>query len=495
MATSARHRETLTIEEWAKYHAIFFDQKPNTKFYETLTQECLDPRVVAVAARLKEAYGVGVAARYLAFSKAFREDNFVTRLDQGLVDAARQTLSKFERKRKKKASQRAAEVWNLGLPPEALKDKPRMEKCPRCKSTNLKNLGFVDLRPRYQCRSCNHKFVRKFEYTADVEGARERCAKLLAQGYSRRAVHRLTGVNANTLTRWNLEETMPVAEIDPAPLFKWTGGKTRLLTKLVSKLPKDFDTYFEPFVGAGALAFYLSDKKPCYISDVNPHLINVYEVVKNSPQELIESLKTHIYYCVEGEKKPSQETRDYYYRIREADRTGELETWSKVKQASRFIYLLKTGFNGLYRENKKGECNTPIGSVKNPKICNPLLVEACHRALQKVHINCFSYESIEPMVQAGDFVYLDPPYVPVQTGKKQAWYTRTGFADVDQRKLKNFCDRLDAKGVKWMLSNSHTELSLRLYQCYKIEVVDVPRTINCKASERNSVKEILVTNY
>lgn len=267
------------------------------------------------------------------------------------------------------------------------------------------------------------------------------------------------------------------------PFVKWVGGKTQLLPELTSRVPDRFSKYFEPFIGGGALFFALQPEQSILI-DINEELINAYRVIKYKIEELITDLKQHIY------------EKTYYYRIRNVDRQlNEYKLWSDVRRASRLIYLNKCCFNGLYRVNSRGEFNTPIGRYKNPKIVDETTLRACSQALQKTEIVNGSFVEVEERVSNNDFVYFDPPYAPLNATSNFTGYSQRGFNNQMQLELRDLCDRLDRKGVRFMLSNSNAPLILDLYQNYKIEFVSATRAINSKANKRGKIPEVLVTNY
>jgi DNA adenine methylase len=270
--------------------------------------------------------------------------------------------------------------------------------------------------------------------------------------------------------------------IKAKPFVKWVGGKTQLLPELRARIPSNFSRYFEPFMGGGALFFYLQPEYSTLI-DINEELTLAYRVIKLKTEELIADLKRHIY------------EKEYYYQIRNVDRTDEYKLWSDVQKASRLIYLNKSCFNGLYRVNSKGEFNTPMGRYKNPKIVDEINLRACSQALQKAEIINASFLEVEEKVNSDDFVYFDPPYAPLNATSNFTGYSQKGFDKQMQLDLRDLCDRLHTRGICFMLSNSNAPLILDLYQDYKIELVYATRAINSKANKRGKIPEVIITNY
>ena len=266
------------------------------------------------------------------------------------------------------------------------------------------------------------------------------------------------------------------------PIVKWVGGKRQLMFELLKNLPKSYNRYFEPFIGGGALFFELQPDH-AYILDMNEELINLYSVVRDSVDELIEDLSKH------------EISKEYFLEIRNIDRTEEYSKLSNVERASRFIYLNRTCFNGMYRVNSKGEFNVPFGNYKNPRIIDENNLLNCSELLKKTEIKCADFSEIIHKVQKGDFVYFDPPYVPLNETSSFTSYTKDGF-DIDmQFKLRDVCDELDSMGVKFMLSNSDTKLVNELYANYEIKKVFASRQINANAAGRGKITEVLVKNY
>lgn len=267
------------------------------------------------------------------------------------------------------------------------------------------------------------------------------------------------------------------------PVIKWVGGKRQLLNELKKYMPKKFNTYFEPFIGGGALFFDLKIKKS-FINDYNTELINLYETIKNKPNELIEDLKKH------------ENNSEYFYKIRELDRTPEkYKRLSKVKKASRFIYLNKTAFNGLYRVNKNGQFNVPFGRYKNPNYIDSDNILDCSNLLQSTTILNGDFEIIKKYIKKDDFIYFDPPYVPLNETSCFTEYTNKGFDEDMQFRLKELCDYIDSIGAYFMLSNSYTEYIKNLYKDYNLITVQANRALNCKANGRGKINEYIVVNY
>ena len=266
------------------------------------------------------------------------------------------------------------------------------------------------------------------------------------------------------------------------PIVKWVGGKRQLMFELLKNMPKSYNRYFEPFIGGGALFFELQPEL-AYISDMNEELINLYSVVRDNVYELIEDLSKH------------EVSKEYFLEIRNVDRTEKYAELSNVERASRFIYLNRTCFNGMYRVNSQGQFNVPFGHYKNPRIIDENNLLNCSELLKKTEIKCADFSEILTKVQKGDFVYFDPPYVPLNETSSFTSYTKDGF-DIDmQFKLRDVCDELDNKGVKFMLSNSDTKLVNELYANYDIKKVFASRQINANANGRGKIAEVLVRNY
>jgi DNA adenine methylase len=268
------------------------------------------------------------------------------------------------------------------------------------------------------------------------------------------------------------------------PFVKWAGGKRQLIKELFNLKPLKFNNYFEPFVGGGALYFQLLPEK-AFLSDINPELINLYKVIRNNLKLLLDDLKLH------------QNNIDYYYKVRDLDRTDDFNKLSNVQRASRFIFLNRTCYNGLYRVNSKGQFNAPFGYYKNPKIFDLENLVACSKVLKNADIKLSSFLDIEKDVKKKDFVYFDPPYVPITKTSSFTKYHKDDFGMNMQIELKEMFKRLTTKGVYCMLSNSYTENVLELYKDFEETTfaVSATRLINCKAERRGKIKELIITNY
>lgn len=274
------------------------------------------------------------------------------------------------------------------------------------------------------------------------------------------------------------------------PFIKWVGGKRGLLSQIIPLIPKKFNNYFEPFIGGGALFFelyslgLLKDKK-VYLFDINTELINAYNVVKNSPSELIKNLR-------EFKEKHSKE---FYYKIRAWDREENFLEKSEVLRATRFIYLNKTCFNGLYRVNSKGYHNVPIGHYKNPNICDELVIYSASEALQRATILNTSYKDVMKYVSKDDFVYFDPPYYPLTQTSSFTAYNENTFLDKEQIELFEVFKELHKKDVFVVHSNSDTDFIKNLYAEFHIEEIQANRFINSKSSGRGKISEVLARNF
>ncbi|MDW3946304.1 DNA adenine methylase [Staphylococcus saprophyticus] len=271
------------------------------------------------------------------------------------------------------------------------------------------------------------------------------------------------------------------------PFTKWTGGKRQLLPDLNKLIPKDFNEYYEPFVGGGALLFDLQPSSAS-INDANEDLINAYRVIRDNVEELIEILETH----------KINNSKEYYYEIRSLDRSNEFSKMSSIEKAARMLYMLRVNFNGLYRVNSKGQFNTPYGRYSNPKIVDrENLLNISKYLNQNIRIMNGDFYNCVQNAQANDFVYFDPPYVPLSTSSNFTSYTADKFNLQEQERLRDTFVELDNKGVYVMLSNSNSDIVYDLYHDYKdkIKTVDASRMINSNSKGRGKIKEVIITNY
>lgn len=274
------------------------------------------------------------------------------------------------------------------------------------------------------------------------------------------------------------------------PFVKWAGGKTQLLRTLNKHIPHAFNQYFEPFLGGGAMFYYLSSKNLrfiSYLSDTNEDLINAYKIVKNKVEELILLLERH-------EKEFNKSHDEYYYELRaKPPRTA-------IERAARFIALNKTCYNGLYRVNGKGEFNVPIGRYRKPVICDSTNLRRVSIALRqsKANITLKNYKDVLSKYPVeGDFVYLDPPYSPASETAYFTKYTHVGFTGKDQEDLADIFRILTDRNCRVLLSNSDTPFIRQLYKDfarYSEEVIAM-RAINSDSSKRLGHKELLIRNY
>lgn len=290
------------------------------------------------------------------------------------------------------------------------------------------------------------------------------------------------------------------------PFLKWAGGKTQLIQEIQSSLPiqikSDKFTYIEPFVGSGAILFWMINEFPnlekAVINDVNTDLINTYRTISSKPYELIsilETLQNEYHSLVDDQDKK----KEYYYDKRKLFNNRELE---QSGQAALFIFLNRTCFNGLYRVNRKNEFNVPMGSYKQPTICNAENLLAVHNALQKVEILGGDFEETINYTNGNSFFYFDPPYKPLSETSSFNSYSKDEFNDLEQIRLRDFCQKLEDLDHSWMLSNSDVKgknpddnFFDDLYANFFIERVEAKRSINANPAKRGKLNELLITNY
>lgn len=270
------------------------------------------------------------------------------------------------------------------------------------------------------------------------------------------------------------------------PLVKWAGGKRQLLPHIHAALPAGTPRrYYEPFIGGGAVLFSLAPAS-ARVNDLNSELINLYEVVREGVDELIGLVSTY----------PND--AGFFYQLRAVDRDAErFAALSATERAARTLYLNKTCYNGLYRVNSAGQFNAPFGRYKNPTICDADTLRGVHQYFRDNDVTFTQGDFAAAVAGAGegDFVYFDPPYDPVNVTSSFTGYQKGGFDRAEQERLKAVCDDLDARGVKFLLSNSATEFIRDLYADFSIDTVAATRAINSVGSRRGKVDEVLVRNY
>ncbi|MCF7864922.1 MAG: DNA adenine methylase [Candidatus Pacebacteria bacterium] len=272
------------------------------------------------------------------------------------------------------------------------------------------------------------------------------------------------------------------------PFLKWVGGKGQLLAQFESLFPKEFNSYFEPFIGGGAVFFSINPKK-AHINDINKTLAQTYIHIKNDVEGLIKSLKK-----LEEDflKKDEIARKEVYYALRERYNSLSHEDFDKSLY---FLFFNKTAFNGVYRENSKGGFNVPIGSYKNPKIVDEENLRSVSKILSNAKITSGSFVDAVKNAKAGDFVYFDPPYHPLSETSSFTSYSKDSFSKDDQIKLRDLFIELDKKGVYVMLSNSSAPFIQEIYSGYKQIPVYANRMINSKSDKRGKISEVVIVNY
>lgn len=285
-----------------------------------------------------------------------------------------------------------------------------------------------------------------------------------------------------------LEDSSRIIAEKPKPFVKWVGGKRQLLTqfRLLNLYPPNkFDIkhgrYFEPFVGGGAVFFDLLPET-AFLSDLNSELVTTYNVIKSDVENLIKSLKKH------------KLDKDYFLKIR----SQNPKTLSPLNVASRFIFLNRTCFNGMYRVNSKGDFNVPYGKYSNPLICDEVNLRKVSKALENIKVVNQDYKEVLKKAKKGDFVYFDPPYYPVSKTASFTSYTSETFLEKEQTELRDTCVELHRRGCFVMLSNSDTPFINKIYseaKGFRITKVQAGRAINSDATKRGKITEVLVTNY
>lgn len=271
-----------------------------------------------------------------------------------------------------------------------------------------------------------------------------------------------------------------LAEPVASPVIKWVGGKTKLLPELVSRMPAQLGRYFEPFAGGAALFFRVAPER-AVLSDYNADLITLYRAVASDVSAVIKKLEKH--------RSEHDETYYYEMRARWNDRDG---SWSDAKRAAAFIYLNKTCFNGLYRVNRSGDFNVPMGRYADPPICVPDTLRAASAVLARADLRCGDYRNAVGDAEKGDFLYFDPPYDPLTPTSSFTSYTENVFGADEQRALAETARILVARGCRVMLSNSDTPFIRSIYKGFKIDRVKCARAINSNAARRGDVDEVII---
>ncbi|GAB4364633.1 MAG: DNA adenine methylase [Elainellaceae cyanobacterium] len=273
--------------------------------------------------------------------------------------------------------------------------------------------------------------------------------------------------------------TLISSPVSPRPFLKWAGGKGQLIQQYLPYFPRNFRTYYEPFLGGGAIFFHLLPPQ-AMLTDINPELVNVYRCIRDRVDAVIALLEQH----------QQQHCRDYYYQMRST------VSEDAVERAARLIYLNRTCYNGLYRENAKGQFNVPMGRYKAPKVCNLDLLRSVSQALQSTEIALESFDAVLTRARTSqDFVYFDPPYHPISATSRFTAYSRYSFHPADQIHLHDTFVELANRGVKVMLSNSDCPFVRDLYQNFTIHTITASRAINSNAQRRGKITEVLVTSY
>lgn len=267
----------------------------------------------------------------------------------------------------------------------------------------------------------------------------------------------------------------------PRPFLKWAGGKSRLIQQYIPFFPKDYNNYYEPFLGGGAVFFYLQPIA-AVLTDINSELITTYRCVRDNVEELICLLKEH----------QIKHNRDYYYHIRANSGGSDLE------KAARLIYLNKTCFNGLYRVNSQGQFNVPLGRYENPNICPENLLRAASAALSTSQIKQADFTDVlNQATSSEDFVFCDPPYHPISNTSYFTGYNGNSFGEKEQELLRDTCAELASRGVKVMICNSDCALIRNLYKQidFNIYPIAASRSINSNIKRRGIIYELLITSY
>ena len=277
--------------------------------------------------------------------------------------------------------------------------------------------------------------------------------------------------------------------LEPKPFVKWVGGKRQIMQDLENRFPNKFGTYHEPFLGGGAVMFNLLSKEPrlaCNVSDFNADLILAYLTIRDKLGKLIESLENH-------SKNYHKNSIEYYYQVRKQ------EPKQQIDKVSRLIFLNRTCFNGLYRVNKKGQFNVPLGRYTNPNIVNKENLTAVNLLLQseKIKISCRGFEAVLDDTKKDDLIYFDPPYQPISSTANFTNYTHRDFTEDDLQRLVDLANQLNSKGCHVLLSNSNSKTVKDYFseKHWSIHEINANRAINSNSKKRTGHKEIIIKNY
>lgn len=271
------------------------------------------------------------------------------------------------------------------------------------------------------------------------------------------------------------------------PFLKWAGGKRQLLPAIKNFIPYKYTTYYEPFVGAGAVFFSIQPTK-AVINDTNRELINCYRTIKEYPEKLLEI-------CQQHKKRHSKE---HYYKLRAQDRRNNFKLISSIERAARIIYLNKTCFNGLFRVNSRGQFNVPYGKYSNPCIADPSVIRAVSAYLNDASVKIIEgdFERAVARARKGAFIYFDPPYHPISDTSSFTGYSINGFGEAEQTRLRDTCNKLSDRGCQVLVSNSNADFIRDLYDDPRYEIVEIKasRSINAVGSKRGKISEVLIYN-
>jgi len=299
-------------------------------------------------------------------------------------------------------------------------------------------------------------------------------------------------------------------KVKAKPFLKWAGGKGQLIDEIDKRLPHEemqqgkIDTYVEPFVGGGAVFFHIAQKYPSlrhfYLIDINQDLVNCYKAVRDDVESLINELGLlqRTFLALDQTQR-----KEFYYRIRKEFNTEKADAF-RTETAAKLIFLNRTCFNGLYRVNRRGEFNVPFGDYKNPRICDQENLEAAARVLRRAKVLHGHFGESRRYINERTFIYFDPPYRPISRTASFTSYSKDVFSEEQQIELAQFCKEVNARGVKFLLSNSDPknedptdDFFERHYSepSFTIERVRASRAINCKGSRRGHINELIITNY